>query len=141
MPILWDGCYAEALKLMHTIDTTCQDYWMIATLGRSSSVEQCRRDGDSYYSQVFAVELGEPGVVGYGRHDHGQVPEREQHELSHEGTEGKAPASTAGNSVQNYTRWCLTSFQFPFVIFPGCALPCPSAAQKIFQGTLGSCTG
>lgn len=31
-------------------------------------------DSWTHYSQVFAVEFGEPGVVGHGRHDHRQVP-------------------------------------------------------------------
>lgn len=32
-----------------------------------------------YYAHVSAVELGEPGVVGDGRHDDGQVPAEETH--------------------------------------------------------------
>lgn len=29
---------------------------------------------DIYYAHVFAVQLGEPGVVGNGCHNHCQVP-------------------------------------------------------------------
>lgn len=32
----------------------------------------------SYQAHVFAVQLGEPCVVGNGRHDHCQVPERQE---------------------------------------------------------------
>lgn len=34
---------------------------------------------DSYYAHVFAVQLGEPGVVRNGCHDHCQVPGMERH--------------------------------------------------------------
>lgn len=29
---------------------------------------------DSYYAHVFAVQLGEPGVVRHRRHNHRQIP-------------------------------------------------------------------
>lgn len=36
---------------------------------------------EGYYAHVSAVELGEPGVVGDGGHDDGQVPAEETHGL------------------------------------------------------------
>ena len=42
---------------------------------------------DSYYAHVFAVQLGEPGVVRNGCHDHRQVPEMETHTYTHRRTQ------------------------------------------------------
>lgn len=34
----------------------------------------------THYAQIFAVEFGEPGVVGHGSHDHRQVPAVTSHD-------------------------------------------------------------